>query len=147
MMSAVGPCKQAQSSCPLLLLQDFVSIINKAAGPNLAVQCNELFHLLLFVQQYFFLTNTFLVTCRSLQHNLELNYQSKWELQKSITTRVTIVKLLPVSRRLVVVRQLGTNIPWLNGTYSLLFMFKFNNLHVCFGFGSSIPCCSFGTAH
>ena len=59
MMTEVGPCKQAQSSCPLLLLQDFVSIINKVAGPNLAVQCNELFHLLLFVQQYFFLINTF----------------------------------------------------------------------------------------
>ena len=43
-----------------------------------------------------------------------LNYWSKWELQKYITRGVTGVKLLPVSCRLVIVRPLGTNIPWLN---------------------------------
>jgi hypothetical protein len=49
----------------------------------------------------------------------KLNYWSKWELQKYITRRVTSVKLLPISHRLVVVvRPLGNNIPWLNGSLS-----------------------------
>ena len=134
MMTEVGPCKQAQFSCPLLLLQDFVSIINKVASPNLAVQCNELFHLL-FVQQYFFLTNTFscYLQIPPAPFGTELLEQvgvTKVYHYKSDRCEVAS-RFSQISSS---VRQLGTNIPWLNGTYSLLFMFKFNSLHVCFGF-------------